>query len=74
MAYEFGKCRLRELLKKTGMSQMDLAIKLNVKKQQINKYVTNERVMSLLTAKKIASILHCRIEDLYEWIEVGDNE
>lgn len=74
MAYEFGRCRLRELLKDAGMDQVDLAIKLNVTKQQINKYVTNDRVMSLLTAKRIASNLHCRIEDLYEWIEVGDNE
>lgn len=74
MAYEFGRCRLRELLKDAGMDQVDLAIKLNVSKQQISKYVNNERYMSLLNAKKVASILHCQIEDLYEWIEVGDNE
>ena len=74
MAYEFGRCRLRELLKDAGVDQVYLADRLNVKKQQVNKYVTNKQYMSLLTAKKIASILHCQIEDLYEWIEVSGNE
>lgn len=33
------------------------------------------RVMSLKTAKNIAEILNLeKIDDLYEWIEVGDNE
>ncbi len=30
--------------------------------------------MSLQVAKNIASILHCQMEELYEWIEVGDDE
>jgi DNA-binding XRE family transcriptional regulator len=30
--------------------------------------------MSLQVAKNIAAILNCNIEDLYEWIEVGNNE
>lgn len=57
------------------MSQRDLAIKLGVTVQQINKYVTDRQRMSIEVAKNISAILNCQIEDLYEWIkEAGDNE
>lgn len=57
------------------MEQSELAKKLNVTRQQINKYVQNKQTMSIEVARNIASILNCRIEDLYEWIEeVGNNE
>lgn len=56
------------------MEQTDLARKLNVTPPQINKYVNNKQGMSLQVAKNIAAILNCHIDDLYQWIEVGDNE
>jgi transcriptional regulator with XRE-family HTH domain len=56
------------------MSQQELADRLGVKKQQINSYVNNERKMSLVTAKNISDIINCEISELYEWIEVGENE
>lgn len=74
MAYVVGRCLLREKLKDADMTQAELAIKLNVTEQQINKYVNNRQGMSLRVAKNIASVLNCTIEDLYEWIEVGNNE
>lgn len=74
MAYKVGKCLLQDLLDLHGMDQTQLALKLGRKPQQINKYATNRQRMSLEVAKNIASLLHCQIEDLYEWIEVGDNE
>lgn len=74
MAYKVGRCLLREILEIKGIEQKDLAIKLNVTKQQVNKYVTNKQGMSLEVAKNIAVILNCQIEDLYQWNEVGNNE
>ncbi|EPD52804.1 hypothetical protein HMPREF1210_01184 [Paenisporosarcina sp. HGH0030] len=74
MAYKVGRCLLRELLTAAKMEQTDLARKLNVTPPQINKYVKNKQGMSLQVAKNIAAILNCHIDDLYEWIEVGDNE
>ncbi|WP_231314323.1 helix-turn-helix transcriptional regulator [Neobacillus sedimentimangrovi] len=74
MAYIVGRCLLPDLLKKARMSQVELAAKLGVTVQQINKYVINKQKMSLQVAKNIAAILNCNIEDLYEWIEVGNNE
>lgn len=56
------------------MSQQDLANRLGVRIQQINKYVWNKQKMSIQVAKNIAVILKCSIEDLYEWEEVGDDE
>ncbi|KHE70695.1 helix-turn-helix transcriptional regulator [Halobacillus sp. BBL2006] len=74
MTYKVGRCLLRKHLAENGMTQMDLAIKLNITVQQINKYVQGRQKMSIQVAKNISSILNCRIDELYEWIEVGNNE
>lgn len=77
MAYQVGRCLLRNRLQEARMSQNELATKMSVTRQQINKYVNASDppvIMTLPVAKNIASILRCNIEDLYEWIEVGDNE
>lgn len=74
MAYIVGRCLLRKLLHRADMTQLELAEKLNVKEPQINKYVNDRQGMSMQAAKNISAILNCDIEDLYEWIEVGNNE
>lgn len=56
------------------MEQRELADRLNVTPQQINKYVKNVQRMSLEVAKNISIILDCDMDDLYEWNEVGRNE
>lgn len=68
-----GKCRLRKLLEQKDMSQSTLARKLNTTPQQVQHYVQNTRMMSLTTAKRIALILDCLIDDLYEW-EINGND
>lgn len=50
------------------MTQSELADRLGVTVQQINKYVQNKQKMSLETAKTISKIVGCSIDDLYEWI------
>lgn len=74
MAYIVGRCLLQDILDARAMSQADLADKLNVKPPQINKYVKETQGMSYQAAYNISKILNCRMEDLYEWIEVGRNE
>lgn len=66
MLNRVGKCLLADILTKADMTQQDLAIKLNIPKQQINKYVKNKQYMSYNTAREIADILDCLMEDLYE--------
>jgi len=72
LTYRVGRCLLQSLLNDAGLDQVSLARELNVSKQQINKYTTNKQRMSLQVAKNVATILHCGIDDLYEWVEVGD--
>lgn len=74
LAYKVGKCLLLEILQSAGMTQTDLATRMDIKVQQINKYVHERQKMSYEVAKNISVILNCRMDDLYEWIEVGDNE
>ncbi|MEC5422357.1 helix-turn-helix transcriptional regulator [Virgibacillus sp. C22-A2] len=74
MAYLVGRCLLQKLLDQKDMEQIELAHRLNVKPPQINKYVKGKQRMSIQVAYNIAHILNCHIEDLYEWIEVGDDE
>ncbi|WP_339179302.1 helix-turn-helix transcriptional regulator [Oceanobacillus sp. FSL W7-1293] len=74
LAYVVGRCLLREKLLSADITQQQLADVLGVKVQQINKYVLNKQKMSIEVAYNIASILNCRMEDLYVWDEVGENE
>lgn len=50
------------------MSQVELADKLGMKKQQINAYANNETIMSYKTAKNISYQLNVKMEDLYDFI------
>jgi putative transcriptional regulator len=65
-----GRCLLADLLRRAGMTQQELATRLGVPKQQINKYVNNRQQMSYKTAREIAYIINCSMEDLYEWVPV----
>lgn len=68
LSHGVGRCLLADLLRKAGMTQQELAIKLNIPKQQVNKYVHNKQQMSYKKAREIAYLLNCSMEDLYEWI------
>lgn len=78
MTYKVKRCLLRDLLRQSDITQQELADLLNVKIQQINKYVLNKQNMSIVVAKNISHILNCSIDDLYEWEwsdpEVGKKE
>lgn len=50
-----------------GMSQQELALRLGVTRQQINKYNKNRVVMSYQVAYNVSVILGCSMSELYEW-------
>nr|WP_280518598.1 helix-turn-helix transcriptional regulator [Lederbergia wuyishanensis] len=59
---------MNEILQKKKMTQVDLAFKVGMKKQQINAYANNETIMSYRTAKNISYHLDVKMEDLYDFI------
>ncbi|MEM4994848.1 helix-turn-helix transcriptional regulator [Priestia sp. SB1] len=68
MAYlQQGKCLLQHHLDKFGMSQVELAEKTGIHKNQISLYAKGSKGMSLTTAVAISRVLKCNAQDLYEW-------
>lgn len=75
MAYQIGKCLLSERLRQVGMSQAELAKRLGITRQQVNKWVKCRQGMTIETAKKIAAILNLESsDDLFEWNPTRDQE
>lgn len=70
MPLQIGRCYLKQILRRKGMTQQQLADRMGVTKGMISQYATRSRVMSLLTAKQIASLLNITVEELYEWKEL----
>jgi transcriptional regulator with XRE-family HTH domain len=67
MPFRAGKCSLRYRLKQAGMTQTELAKRLNLSQQMISHYIHGRKVMSLEVAYNIAVILDCNVESLYSW-------
>lgn len=63
-----GQCLLQKKLRSINKSQKWLSNKTKIPTGRISEYANNNRMMSLVTAKKIAMAIECEIDDLYEWI------
>lgn len=76
VTYVIGRCRIKELLDERGMTQQELADKTGMSKSFINDKVRNRgsHGMWIDSAKKIATVLDCTIDDLYEWMPEGNSE
>lgn len=61
-----GRCRLRYLLAKRKMLQVELSIKTGYSQPQISNWVNNRELMSYDAAATVANALGCHMEDLYE--------
>lgn len=73
MAYRIGRCLLPERLREANMSQAQLAARLGVQRQQVNKWYKGRQGMSMETAKKVAEILELDSpDDLFEWVPTRD--
>lgn len=61
------RCRIPELLLKIGKDQQWLADHSGKSKSQISDYCTGRQIMNLRTAALLASVMGCRIDDIYVW-------
>ncbi|MFN3703727.1 helix-turn-helix transcriptional regulator [Thermomonas sp.] len=59
------KNRLRELREREGLSQGELALRLEVSRQTVNALETGKYDPSLPLAFRIARLFACRIEDVF---------
>ncbi|PEA75117.1 helix-turn-helix transcriptional regulator [Bacillus wiedmannii] len=66
-SFKVGRCRIPELCKKNGITQVELARRLGVSSSSITDYVSLRNLPSVEKARNIAAKLHCDIEELYEW-------
>ena len=57
--------RLRELREREGLSQGELALRLDVSRQTVNALETGKYDPSLPLAFHIARLFACRIEDVF---------
>lgn len=70
---EVGKCLIKNRLRIVKLTQQDLADRLGMSKTQVSDYANGHKKMSLKTAKKVAIVLDCNIDDLYEWVPEDSN-
>lgn len=61
------RCRIPELLIKSGKMQVDLANHLEVSEGHISLVIQLKRNLSLVKLKKTANYLGCGLDDIYEW-------
>ena len=55
---------VKEMRKKRGLTQKQLADRLGVKQQNVSDWERGERSPSVKNLKKLAEILNCQIDDL----------
>ena len=68
---EFGK-RLRELREESGMTQEELAQKVNVEKQHINRMENGKRACSIDVLIQISEVLNSSIDYLLKGNKMGN--
>ncbi|WP_438449488.1 helix-turn-helix domain-containing protein [Gorillibacterium sp. sgz5001074] len=66
--FDYGRCRLPELLRQSKMTQQDLADRTGYPKSNISDWIARRKKMSFTTAMSVSRVLNCHPEDLYEWV------
>ncbi|GKS15078.1 hypothetical protein YDYSY3_60780 [Paenibacillus chitinolyticus] len=74
MALRIGRSRLPILLDSKGMTQAQLAQRLNLSDSFVSKVVRGEKRLSLIKSREAAIILNCYMDDLYEWIDTEEGK
>lgn len=65
--FKKGVCQLQLYLDRHNMSQSELARLTGVSQRSISEYASNKQVMNVNTARAIALVFDCEMDDLYIW-------
>lgn len=57
--------RLKAMLIHAGITQKDFAEKIGVSEVSIVRYLKGERVPTYILLKRMADVLHCKVDDFY---------
>ena len=63
--------RLKEHMKKKGISQTQLALMIGKGKSSISQYLSGKNIPHKAVQAKIAEVLDCTVDDLHRQIETG---
>ncbi|WP_405113720.1 helix-turn-helix domain-containing protein [Paenibacillus sp. FSL K6-1217] len=69
MGYKPGRCLITDILHKKRKNQQWLSEESGIAKSLISEYARNKRLMTIGTAKTIATALNCHIDDLYDFFQ-----
>ncbi len=61
------KCYINEWITKRGYKKGWIADRLGVSRESVSKWANNKSTPSLETAFKLAAILNCKVDDLWEY-------
>ncbi len=70
---KFGR-RLAELRKKQGLSQEEVAEKIDIAPRNLSKIETGVTFPSIENLEKIISVLNCKTSDLFEFEHLADSD
>jgi transcriptional regulator with XRE-family HTH domain len=65
--FTLKRCRGKEFLRKTGLTQQEIADMTGYTKQEISDWFRNRKPINLNAAYTIAYVFNCSIEDLCEF-------
>lgn len=63
------RCRLEELIKRSGLRKDFIANKLGISTRQLRNYEIQKNYLPMDKAYKLADILGVKVDDLYEWVK-----
>lgn len=65
--HKVSRCNLKRLLVQRNMTQTELANRIGITVQQINKYALNQRLPSIEVTKSILVVLNCSFDELFDF-------
>lgn len=58
--------RIKEVMKRYGITQEDVATKLGINRVSVNRLLSDKNDMRVSTAKKFADAIGCKVAELFE--------